>query len=173
MIYEPAEDSYLLEKYVKVFAKGDVLDIGCGSGIQSIAALNCNVKKVIGVDINPECVSYCKENIPNGEFFVSDLFSNVKGKFDLIIFNPPYLPKDSDEDSESALITTGGEEGSEILERFLSEARNYLKSGGKVLIVVSSLTGDVDTLIKRYNFKFKILEKQKIFFEELKVYVLK
>ncbi len=173
MIYEPAEDSYLLEKYVKIFAKGNVLDLGCGSGIQSLAALSCkDVKKVVGVDINPECIEYCKKNIPKAEFIVSDLFSNVKGKFDLIIFNPPYLPKDSDEDSESALITTGGYTGIELLDRFLKEVGHFLNFDGKILIVVSSLTGDVDSLIKKYNFKFKILEKQKVFFEELKVYIL-
>ena len=172
MIYEPAEDSYLLEKYVKVFAKGDVLDLGCGSGIQTVAALSCKIKKIVGVDINPECVEYCKKKIPNAEFIVSDLFNNVKGKFDLIIFNPPYLPEDNLEDDESALITTGGKEGYEIIEKFLSEADKFMKIDGKILIVVSSLTGDVDSLIKKYAFKFKILEKQKIFFEELKVYLV-
>ena len=62
--------------------------------------------------------------------------------------------------------------GYEILEKFLSEADKFMKIDGKILIVVSSLTGDVDSLIKKYTFKFKILEKQKIFFEELKIYLV-
>ena len=54
-IYEPAEDSYLLQKYVKELAIGRVLDMGTGSGIQAITALkNLQVRLVLAVDINPE-----------------------------------------------------------------------------------------------------------------------
>ena len=56
MIYEPAEDSFLLQKYVKKYAKGKVLDMGTGSGIQAEAA-----KDVLAVDVNPECVEYVKK----------------------------------------------------------------------------------------------------------------
>src|SRR3989344_2491806 len=90
-MYTPAEDSYLIEKYVKEFARGKILEIGCGSGILLEAALKKS-KDVIGVDIEEESLAYCKEkglNVKN-----SNLFSNVKGKFDFIIFNPPYLPED-------------------------------------------------------------------------------
>ena len=66
MIYKPREDSKLLAKYVKKYAKGLVLDIGTGSGIQALeAAKKKNVKKVVAVDIQKEVVDYCKENIKN------------------------------------------------------------------------------------------------------------
>src|SRR3989344_2557860 len=130
MIYEPAEDSFLLEKYVKIYSRGNVLDMGCGSGIQSLASKG----NVLSVDINEEAVEFCKQRGLNA--IQSDLFSNINGKFDLIIFNPPYLPKDNDEDPESALITTGGKTGMEILERFFYEVREYLK---KIVLILSYL----------------------------------
>tara|TARA_Y100000310_G_C20625976_1_gene785901 strand:- start:683 stop:1198 length:516 start_codon:yes stop_codon:yes gene_type:complete len=169
MIYEPAEDSYLLQKEVRKFAIGRVLDVGCGSGIQGMTALG-TADSVLLVDINEECVDYCKKK--GLDAVQSDLFENVKGKFDLIIFNPPYLPKDSREDEESALSTTGGEKGNEVLIKFLKEVRTYLEEDGKVLIVVSSLTPDVEKLIKERSFKFKVLSQEKVDFEMLSVYII-
>jgi len=167
MIYEPAEDSYLLQKWVKKLVRNKVLDIGCGSGIQSETALK-NTKYVLPVDINIEAVEQCKEY----GAVQSDLFSNVKGRFDWIIFNPPYLPRDSQEDEESAVITTGGEQGYEIIERFLKDAKEYLRVGGQILLVCSSLTGDVESMFKKRKYDFKLLDSQKVFFEELVVYLL-
>ena len=54
MIYEPREDSYLLQKYVKKYSKGKYfLDIGSGSGIQAKTAIKAKAKSVLATDINP------------------------------------------------------------------------------------------------------------------------
>lgn len=169
MIYEPEEDSYLIEKYVRKYANGKVLDIGTGSGILALTAMD-KTDNVLAVDIDEECVEFVKKRGVNA--IVSDLFENVKGKFDLIIFNPPYLPEDEMEDDEIKRITTGGEEGYELVERFLKDAKKFISKEGKILIVVSSLTGDVESLFKKYKFKFKLLEEEKHFFEKLRVYLL-
>ncbi len=167
MIYEPAEDSFLLEEQVKKYAKGKVLDMGAGSGIQSEAAKNSDV---LAADINPEVVSYLKKK--GIKAIESDLFSNIKGKFDLIIFNPPYLPKDKREPKDSSISTAGGEKGNEIIERFLKQAKNYLKKDGKILMVFSSLTPDIDKIIEKYNYKYKKLSEKSLFFETLYVYII-
>lgn len=169
MIYEPEKDSYLLEKYVKKYAKGRVLDVGTGSGIQALATLD-KAKEVIAIDIDEEAIEFVKKK--GVMAFCSDLFENVGGKFDLIVFNPPYLPRDSREDKESQRITTGGKEGHEVLERFLKDAKKYLAKNGKILIVFSSLTGDVVSILKKYQYKFECLEIEKMFFEELYVYLI-
>ena len=96
-VYDPQEDSTLLERYVRKYAKGNVLDVGTGSGIQAIAAAHSpNVKSVIATDIQKGVIGYCRKNIKNKKikFMQSDLFENVKGAFDTIIFNPPYLPQE-------------------------------------------------------------------------------
>lgn len=169
MIYEPKEDSLLLKKYVKRYAGGKILDVGCGSGILSLEAMKYS-SDVLAVDIDPECVEYCKKKGINAK--QSNLFSNVQGKFDLIIFNPPYLPDDENEDEESKKITTGGKKGYELIERFFSEVKNYLNKDGKILIVFSSLTGDVDRILEKYGFKKEKKEEKKLFFERLFVYVV-
>ncbi|MBI4448359.1 methyltransferase [Candidatus Woesearchaeota archaeon] len=168
-MYEPAEDSFLLKKHVERYAKGKVLDVGTGSGILALAALK-KTKDVLAVDINAEAVEHAKKEGVNAK--LSDLFSNVKGKFDLIIFNPPYLPEDEEEDKESKRITTGGKKGSEISLRFLKQAKKHLAKEGKILIVASSLTGNVEKLVKKEGYNYKLLEAKKIFFEELRVYLL-
>lgn len=169
MIYDPQEDSYLLEECVKKHAKGKVLDMGTGSGIQAKAALK-NTSDILAADINLEAVESCQKQKINT--IQSDLFSNIKDSFDTIIFNPPYLPKEELEDKESQQTTTGGKQGHEILEKFLSQAREHLNKDGIILIVCSSLTGDVEKIFIKYNYKFTTLKKEKHFFEELKVYLL-
>ena len=112
MIYEPSEDSFLIEKCVKQFAEGkSVLDMDTGLGILAEVALTIRAKSVLAADINPEAVANLKQKgIPTRH---SDLFSTISEKFDLIIFNTPYLPKTKNEDEESETITTGGAKGHE------------------------------------------------------------
>jgi len=174
-IYEPKEDSTLLEKYVKKFSKGNVLDMGTGSGIQAIAAAkNKKVISVLAVDIQEEVIAYCKENIKNPKikFLVSDLFEKIKPKkFDVITFNPPYLPS---EVKLKDLTLEGGKKGYEVLERFLNKVNDYLKKDGIALILFSSLTkkDKVEQFVKSNLLDFKLLEKQHYFFEDLYVYRL-
>jgi release factor glutamine methyltransferase len=175
-MYQPAEDSLLLEKHVEKISEGKVLDVGTGIGIQAIAASRSKaVKEILAVDIDKEAVSYCKRNIKNKKInvFKSDLFSNVNGKFNTIIFNPPYLPEEKDiKIKDKALY--GGKEGIEIIEKFFSKVKNHLNKDGKILMVFSSITGKskVNSLIKKSGFKFKEIDNQHIFFEDLFVYLI-
>jgi len=163
MIYEPREDSCLLEKHVKKLAVGRTLDMGAGSGIQALAAKKA--ASVLASDINPEAVDFVRQKCINA--VVSDLFENIEGAFDTIIFNPPYLPEDEHEDRESRLCTTGGKEGSEILNKFLKEAVSHLNEDGKILLVISSLTKDAFKIFKNNGYLCKLLEEKKFSFETI------
>jgi len=168
MIYEPAEDSFIILKHVKDYSKDKkVLDLGTGSGILAREAKKY-AKEVTASDINKEC------ELKDIEFIQSDLFENINERFDLIIFNPPYLPKDEREDEESALSTTGGVKGYEVTEKFLKEVRDHLNPKGKILLLFSSLTDKekVDALMEQNGFNFKILESRKIMFEVLYCYLI-
>ena len=168
MLYEPSDDSFLLQEQVRKYAKGKVLDIGTGTGILAKTALE-KTKDVLAVDINEEAVKHCKKL--NINCIKSDLFEKVKGKFDLIIFNPPYLPEDNI-NLEDNLNHIGGKKGNEILERFFSQAKEHLKKDGKILVLFSSLTPNINNIIKKYNFKFKKLSEKSFFFEKLYVYLV-
>jgi|TARA_Y100000310_G_scaffold93932_1_gene91538 release factor glutamine methyltransferase len=179
--YEPREDSMLLKSYVRQHAKGSVLDIGTGSGIQAItAAKSRKVKKIIATDIQRSIINYNKKNIKNKKitFIISDLFQIFKRnknlmnkKFDTIIFNPPYLPQEL---KLKDLTLEGGKKGYEVIEKFLNKVNDFLKTNGIILIVFSSLTKKekVDEFIKNNLLEFKELAKKHIFFEDLYVYCI-
>ena len=169
MIYGPREDSFLLQKIVKQEVKSTdkVLDMGTGSGIQAITASEVS-NDVTEVDVNPECIE--KLNNPKIKTVLSSLFAKVEGKFDLILFNPPYLPRDPDEPEDSALATTGGEKGSEIIEEFLNQAKAHLTENGRILLLYSSLSGKTEEIAKT-NYSFNILAEESFDFE--KIYVAK
>lgn len=181
MIYEPREDSYLLQKHIKKYCKKDyiVLDMGTGSGIQAKeAAKYC--KKVTAVDIQKNVIKRLKKEQSENKkrkilrkinYKVSDLFSNIKQKFDLIIFNPPYLPQDVGIDD---IAIYGGKKGYELIEKFLSQVNNYLKPDGKILLLFSSLSKEkkVVEFIEKYGLKYKFIGGTKVFFEKLSVVLL-
>ena len=171
MVYEPREDSFLLQRYVKKYAKGkSVLDIGAGSGIQAEAALKAGASSVMASDINPEAMKLLKKK--NISAVQSDLFSGIHGKFGLIIFNPPYLPEDEKEPQDSRASTTGGKRGDEIILKFLRQAPRHLSREGIILIVVSSLTPKdrIKSLMKHLKLSYQALEPAALFFETLEVW---
>jgi len=180
MIYQPSDDSYLLEKQVKKLAKNkSVLDMGSGSGIQALSAFHSDAKDVTAVDIDSASLLHLKKiakdnknNKHKIKVIKSNLFSNIKSKFDLIIFNPPYLPLDVNEDKESALATTGGKKGDEIIIKFLSQSINHLNNNGTILLLLSSLTprDKILSLLSKNKMKHIVLSEEKLFMESLEVW---
>jgi len=171
-VYSDSEDSWLLQEQVALFCKDKkVLDIGCGCGIQAITAALNGAKEITAVDINPKAVELTKENSKLNDVtvdvFESDLFSNVKGNFDLIIFNAPYLPLTdlekaaSNEGFDTECIKWAG--GRALIGKFLAQARDYLAENGRILLVFSSLTG----LEKPES--MQILSERRMGFEEIYV----
>jgi len=179
-VYEPAEDSFALAKQVPALAKGDVLDIGTGTGLLALVAKSED-SDVTGVDISEVAVENARFNASqNGlecKFLASDLFNEVDGDFDLIIFNPPYLPTGEGEVVKGNLdkAWNGGGSGREVIDRFLDNFQFFLKPEGSVLTLASSLSGVSQTLakLKKHGFSPKVAEEVKLFHETLSVIVAK
>ena len=172
-VYRPAEDSFLLAENLLVEEGDTVLDIGTGTGILALAAAE-KADRVVGTDINPITVELARENarvngIGNVDFFRCDLFPPGNERFDLIVFNPPYLPVNEPGLLEKAW--SGGEGGIEIIERFLDSVSDYLKGGGIFELLVSSLCDleRIDEVMKKNQIEYEIIAKRKLFFEELSV----
>lgn len=168
-VYRPGEDSYLLARHVRRLVHGEVLDMGTGSGVQAVeAAVKPEVSRVVAVDVSPAAVEAAKRRAESGgvvgkiEFIRSDLFENVEGVFDWIVFNPPYLPSMGDADEAS---WAGGETGAETVRRFLHDAHSHLKKRGSVLMVYSGHSG-----LDEDDFRGYVVEKLdelSLFFETL------
>ena len=167
-VYPVSEDSILLIRSFN--AAGNVLEIGCGSGVVSLhcAKNGCNVT---AVDINPDAVNATKHNAESNGLSVnvlgSDIFSNVAGVFDTILFNLPYLPED-DEGME-AKAWSGGSDGIEPLRKVMAGLDEHLSGNGRLVIVVSSLMDQTalnDVLDGRI---VKVVGELPLFFEKLSV----
>ena len=172
MVYQPREDSFLLAKQLKKFLRNkdrdlEILDMGTGSGILAKTALELKFKNILAADKNPEALKKLKQV----KTIESDLFSNIKDKFDLVVFNPPYLPADK---HDKEIDTTGGKQGDETILKFLKQVRRHLNKNGQILILVSSLTPmeRIEKEIEKQNFDKKILVEKKLFFEKLYVWLL-
>lgn len=174
-IYQPAEDSYLLQKHVRRFATGRVLDMGVGSGIQALTAIKVpSVREVMAVDINPAAVEALQKEIEKQKLrkikaVQGDLFEEVGGSFNVIIFNPPYLPQDKGIED---LALYGGKKGWEISERFFKNVSHHLFPDGMVLFLFSSLTNKqkIEEILQHNLLQWEELGEEKIAFETLYVY---
>lgn len=170
-VYYPREDSLLLAKVLEKenLANKRVLEIGCGSGFLSIVIASKGANAT-ACDISKNAIKVTDSNAKQNNVEVtclnSDLFSSIKSKFDLIVFNPPYLPDESKNKTYS-----GGKNGRETIEKFVKQAKKYLREGGRILLLISSLTGEKEvlSLLSAYSLKTKIIAKEKIPWEELMV----
>lgn len=177
-VYEPAEDSFLFAENLAVEQGARVLDMGTGSGILGIIAA-ARASEVVAIDINPYAIKCAKKNsIENGgfskmSFIRADLFSPLRKeeKFNLILFNAPYLPTMIDgEITWLEKAWTGGSDGRGVIDAFILRAPKYLDSLGEILLMQSNLASLEQTT---HNFQTQGLQTEIVakcempFFESL------
>ncbi len=170
-VYSPAEDTFLLAAAVKTYVADKVLEIGIGSGLV-VSELVERSRLAVGVDIDVEVVRKVEEAFKWGWSKVNlvccDSASPFReGVFDLVVFNPPYLPSDGTVDR----AVDGGRGGVEVSKRWFSEAARCLEEEGRIMFVTSSLS-DVEELfeyVESLGFKVEVLSKTHLFFEDISV----
>ncbi len=151
-----------------------VLEIGSGSGVISIYASR---KKafVCAVDVCKNAVIATKINAKlnkvNLNVRQSDLFENVRGKFDLIIFNPPFFPVEPKSAFERTIFS--GSEYKVILQ-FLFHARKYLKRNGFILMCLTSAIdeGFILQFAKKF-YNVSLIKQKSILIERISLYKLR
>jgi len=171
--YTPAEDSALLANCaMENVGKMDcVLDVGTGSGYVA-SKIEEDCLRVIGSDINPHACAYVKKN--NIDVIRSNLMDAFnKNSFDIVLFNPPYLPEDEHTFEEwFERATVGGETGREIIENFLDDLKRVLTPTGYALLLASTKTGifEIETYAKEKGFDANTIAEATYHDEKLVVF---
>jgi release factor glutamine methyltransferase len=203
-VYEPAEDTFLLIDSItndlinekeknKLLNPIKSIEIGCGNGLVSCCYLdilkqeNFQLEKHFCIDINKDALNLTEKLIKNYNlndkvyFIESDLFSNFKNneKFDIIIFNPPYVTTDDDEYKRALekkdiyASWAGGKKGSETIFKFISQLKDFIKDDSIIYLLLSKeneffkIIDDINNCI---NFQFEIVMKIKATNEKLAVF---
>jgi release factor glutamine methyltransferase len=172
-VYEPAEDSRMMVESVEVEPGDRVFEVGCGSGIVALHCAKAGAD-VTASDISPEAVLCARDNASRNKLKIraaeGDMMEAASGEYDVIIFNPPYLPEGGADDPR----WTGGRSGIEAAIRFLEQCGRHLAVGGRVYTIASSLAGrrEFEEAAERLGYDRRIVNEKRIFFEELAVYEL-
>jgi release factor glutamine methyltransferase len=178
-VYEPAEDTFLMADYLAQSVKETdiVLDMGTGCGMLAIIAAK-KALKVVATDLNPHAVECARLNIKTNnvsrkvDVRLGNLFELIPKteKFDLIVFNAPYLPSEPDEKKTWAgRAWAGGPTGRQIIDKFIDEAPQYLKENGRILLAQSTLAKVEKTITKfsRAGFEASVVAEKKFPFETI------
>ena len=142
----------LIRNFIKDKKEGKVLDLGCGYGVIGVILSQNKDLSVDMVDINLRAIELSKENlklnkIENAKCFESNIYENIKEKYDYIITNPP--------------IRTG----KETIRKFLFEGKEHLNNSGELWFVMRKDHG-VKSMIKELekNYFVKTIDKDKGFY---------
>ena len=203
-VYPPSDDTYLIIDYFKkninenffdnlpINTIRKILDMGTGTGIISLFFQEINkcfskfTPEIYASDISDAAIRCAmlnerKNNYANNITFIkSDLFRkfppNLRRSFDIIVFNPPYLPSISYKENNIIRRSSdsnwdGGERGFEVFLEFLRQVKDFLNSEQKYYIYyISSSSTDLSQLnneLDSLGFRNSVLNKRHIFFEDI------
>lgn len=167
LIPRPETEYWVLEALKEV--KGRVLDIFSGSGCIGLAVLkntNCKVifadKRIEQIKINLK-INNLKERI-----IKSDVFSNIKGKFDYILANPPYIPFHNKKLVQKSVLKYepkdalfAKDNGLYFIKKLLFQGKNHLNKGGKIVIEFDpAQKKEITKVLKKLNYSYAFYKDQ-------------
>ena len=175
-VYNPSDDSFLILKITEASPGQKLLDMGTGSGIVALHAAKAGAV-VTAVDINPNAVQCARSNALRNDLKMdaieSDLFEKVPGLFDVIVFNPPYLPDEDGPPSWMEKAWAGGGDGSDVIIGFLDHAWRHLSPKGEIYMILSSI-GGLRSILRaaKERYEMEMIEEKHMFFESIFAYRL-
>lgn len=168
--YLPAEDTYLLRDALAGFSGGSCLEIGFGSGAV-LASVSARFQLAVGTDV----VGLDEARLalrPGIELVLADRATPFRdGVFDLVFFNPPYLPSERIADE----AVDGGPDGVQVPVAFLEEGLRVLKEGGAIVALLST-EGDQDSFLSHCSnlgLEIESIAEKRLFFETLSVFTIR
>lgn len=164
--YLPAEDTFLLRDALKPFSGGSCLEIGFGSGAV-LASVSERFALAVGTDVAPLEDAKLATG-PRVELLLADRAACFRdGVFDLVFFNPPYLPSATIEDK----AVDGGPTGVEVPMIFLEEGLRVLREGGTIVALLST-EGDLESFLSHCDnlgLEVETVAEKRLFYETLSV----
>lgn len=170
----PRQDTeVLVEEVEKILTEGmEILDVCTGSGciLQSLLKRHPGLTGT-GIDISKEALAVAQENAKCLEvaatFVESDLFTNVKGSYDVIVSNPPYIKTAVIETLEEEvrlhdpwIALDGKEDGLYFYRKIIEESPQYLKQGGSLYFEIGHDQGnDVKKLMEEAGYEHVMVKK--------------
>ncbi len=175
-VYEPHDDTFLLARAVKerVGPGTRFLEVGCGAGVIAMTAAREGAE-VTATDANPFAVELCRHNAKQNKLRIdvveTDLLEGLVGPFDVVAFNPPYLPTDEEDKVAGPLNLAfdGGLDGNVVVLRFIEQIAALPQRPGEVMVIHSSLS-DPTPLQERMaalGYQETIVAEEKHFYETL------
>jgi len=163
------ETELLIYKIINFFKekKINILDIGTGSGCILLSILKeLNLSRGIGIDISAKAIQTAKLNSKNlhlshrSKFEVFDLSKFNKGKYDLIVSNPPYIPSKNIKklskdiiNHEPLIALNGGQDGLDLIKKVIYKSSTLLKNNGMLAIEIGyQQYKKVSNILKEYKF---------------------
>lgn len=135
----------------ELYHKRDVLDMGCGAGVQGIVMGKYGATSATCADINPKAVENARENVKrheiNADVCESDLFANLpKGRtYDTIVFNHPFFAEEAEQFKGDAnndvMLRKSMLGGTELIKRFFREVSKYLREYGIIVMPYFDFAG--------------------------------
>jgi release factor glutamine methyltransferase len=163
----PRQDTEILVEEALEYLKPGMrfLDLCTGSGCILLSLLlACPEAEGVGSDISPKALETAGKNrdrlMPAAELTESDLFAGLNGPFDLIVSNPPYIPRselsglmEEVRDYEPVSALDGHEDGLYFYRRIAEESPSYLVPGGRLYLEIGYDQGhSVPELLREAGF---------------------
>ncbi len=181
-VYDPSDDSFMLAEAIERIVPSTIglsLDVGCGCGILTLFLAEKS-KLVVAVDVNPSATKNTAINAHRSglkhkvQVVAGDLLAPFRFKpiFDLVVFNPPYLPEDEHDllvPDRLRIAWSGGRGGRRVIDAFLSTFHRVVKPGGLLLLVQSSLSNCSLTIrkLRELGFEVEVVSCRRFFYESL------
>lgn len=160
------ETEILVEAAIKYAKNKKILDLGTGSGCIAVAIAKRSLDAdVTAVDISQGALDIAKDNAKfngvNVRFIRTKLFKGLFSKYDLIISNPPYIPRDQirllqpELEYEPFIALDGGNDGLGFYRKIIKEAPDYLRDNGILIMEMGfnqrKYIEDIFSEVKHFN----------------------
>lgn len=164
----PRQDTEILvEEAMRYLHDGmDLLDLCTGSGCILLSLLHySNDCRGTGVDLSEKALEKAQENAERldveAQFIQSNLFEAVRGSFDMIVSNPPYIRTEEIKglmpevrDFEPTMALDGSADGLSFYRRIVNQSRDFLRSGGYLFLEIGyDQSGDVMDMMKQAGYE--------------------